>query len=294
MILKAKLFISGKIVLETGLAIGGGSSTAEIGGIDANVIKNSDGIPYIPGSSLKGKLRCLLEKSEGLFDIGYKESNNSATSNTDARNKEKTKYINANKFIDNFGNSIENRNLSIEGSRVCRCGKCAVCKLFGTAADAGNTEITRLIVRDSIMSNECIEKMQKRLAPFSRMELDYTESKWENTIDRITSKANPRVIERVPAGSDFNFEIICNILAGDEDLSLIEKLFKAMNLLQDDYIGAHGTRGYGKIMFTIEKMLIKNLEAYKNNTQGVSLITEKIKLEELDIQKAKESISSYL
>ena len=67
-----------------------------------------------------------------------------------------------------------------------------------------------------------------------------------------------------------------------------------MNLLQDDYIGAHGTRGYGKIMFTIEKMLIKNLEAYKNNTQGVSLITEKIKLEELDIQKAKESISSYL
>ncbi|NLL12616.1 MAG: hypothetical protein GX267_04360, partial [Fibrobacter sp.] len=113
MILKAKLFISGKIILETGLAIGGGSGTAEIGGIDANVIKNSDGIPYIPGSSLKGKMRYLLEKSEGLFDIGYRELSKATKPYSDTRNKEKTKYINANKFIDNFGNSIENRNLSI-------------------------------------------------------------------------------------------------------------------------------------------------------------------------------------
>ena len=48
MILKAKLYIR-KIVLETGLAIG--SSTAEIGGIDAMLLKIQDGIPYIPGSS---------------------------------------------------------------------------------------------------------------------------------------------------------------------------------------------------------------------------------------------------
>ncbi|MDI3542854.1 MAG: CRISPR-associated protein Csm3 [Candidatus Atribacteria bacterium] len=60
-----KLFLNGKIETQTGLHIGGSRETGEIGGMDDPVIKTADGIPYIPGSSLKGKMRCTLERAEG-------------------------------------------------------------------------------------------------------------------------------------------------------------------------------------------------------------------------------------
>ena len=62
--LMGKLFIDGKIKALTGLHIGGSKTDAAIGDIDNCVIKTSEGVPYIPGSSLKGKLRSLLEKKE--------------------------------------------------------------------------------------------------------------------------------------------------------------------------------------------------------------------------------------
>ena len=64
--LRGKLFINGKIRALTGLHIGGSKTDAAIGDIDNSVIKTSEGIPYIPGSSLKGKVRSLLEKKEDL------------------------------------------------------------------------------------------------------------------------------------------------------------------------------------------------------------------------------------
>jgi len=55
-----KLF--GKIVVKTGLHIGAGNDRVEIGGMDNPVIKNPlTREPYIPGSSIKGKIRALLE-----------------------------------------------------------------------------------------------------------------------------------------------------------------------------------------------------------------------------------------
>jgi CRISPR-associated protein Csm3 len=54
--------ITGKILLQTGLHIGGGGETIQIGGMDNPIIKNPlNDYPYIPGSSLKGKMRSLLE-----------------------------------------------------------------------------------------------------------------------------------------------------------------------------------------------------------------------------------------
>ena len=64
--LKGKTIIKGKIVTETALHIGGTRAGVDIGGVDNPVIKDQDGKPYIPGSSLKGKIRSILEKSEGL------------------------------------------------------------------------------------------------------------------------------------------------------------------------------------------------------------------------------------
>lgn len=60
--------VNGRIRLITGLHIGAGNDDIHIGGIDNQVVKDRDGMPYIPGSSLKGKIRCLLELSENLYD----------------------------------------------------------------------------------------------------------------------------------------------------------------------------------------------------------------------------------
>lgn len=68
--------LTGQIHLLTGLHIGAGNDDIHIGGIDNPVVKDMDGMPYIPGSSLKGKIRCLLEIAEGAYsDNGNKPSN---------------------------------------------------------------------------------------------------------------------------------------------------------------------------------------------------------------------------
>ena len=67
-----KIKINTKIELLTGIHIGGSSDNVEIGGIDNPVIKlaTKDNQPYIPGSSLKGKMRCLLEQIAGSAKVG--------------------------------------------------------------------------------------------------------------------------------------------------------------------------------------------------------------------------------
>lgn len=90
-------------------------------------------------------------------------------------------------------------------------------------------------------------------------DLAYTEIKFENTINRITAVANPRQLERVPAGAKFDFKLIYNC---EDELDLEEdfaNLAKALKMLQLDYIGGSGTRGYGKVAFSNFKVEAKNL-----------------------------------
>jgi CRISPR-associated protein Csm3 len=177
-----KIIIEGKIKLLTGLHIGGSDQEIKIGGIDNSVIKTKDR-PYIPGSSIKGKIRGLLEQKKGL-------------------------------------------------EKPCDCGTCTICKLFGTSANKA-VEPGRLIVRDSEPLGDDVVA---------------TEIKFENTINRITSKAeNPRQTERVPAGNVFNFQIIFNDFG--EDQEVFELLKKGLKFLENDYLGGSGTRGYGRITF---------------------------------------------
>ncbi len=70
--LTKKIRINTTINLITGLHIGGSGDSVEIGGIDNPVIKlaTKDNQPYIPGSSLKGKMRCLLEQIAGSSQVG--------------------------------------------------------------------------------------------------------------------------------------------------------------------------------------------------------------------------------
>lgn len=76
-----------------------------------------------------------------------------------------------------------------------------------------------------------------------------TEVKFENTIQRLSGVANPRQIERVIRGCKFDAEIIYNMSDEDEAVEDITLLAEAFKLLEFDYLGGHGSRGYGKIKF---------------------------------------------
>lgn len=196
------ILIKGKIVCLTGLHVGGVAETAEIGGTDSPVILDRlNKVPIIPGSSLKGKIRALIELKEGRYN---------------------------------------------EHGKVHSCPEpdCPICLIFGRGAtedvEAGPT---RLIVRDAFPTEETRKEWEK-----NEDLVHGTEIKGENVINRLTSEATPRFIERVPAGSKFNFEMVYSIYQ-KEDFDRLKMLFEGMCLLEDSYLGASGTRGYGKIRF---------------------------------------------
>ncbi len=219
-VLEKKIFIKGKIKAITGLHIGGSSLGMSIGGADSVVIRNPiNNQPYIPGSSLKGKMRSLMEKVTGEMEI---------------RN----------------GNYLPTKNADH-----------IIGKLFGVSADSQNQAApTRLIVRDAHLLNE------ETLAAAEDTDMPYTEVKTEVIIDRLTSAANPRQIERVPAGAEFELELIINVYVGDDEQELLDTVFHALELVEHDYLGGSGTRGYGKVYFEFDdKILYKDRDAYLNN-----------------------------
>jgi CRISPR-associated protein Csm3 len=247
----ANIIMRGKIECVTGLHIGGSKDKLEIGGVDSPVLRNPQNrLPYIPGSSLKGKLRTLLEYSLGVV-----------SENGDVSNDEQ--------IVSLFG----------IGANEKEKGK-----------DIGPT---RLIVRDCNPDKKTIEMWKKMDS-----ELLYTEYKPENTIDRLTSAANPRFIERVIAGSIFDFEMIYGVYimskeaAADTEFKKVNKdlqhLLEALRLLEHSTLGKSGSRGYGKIKFHIAEPLIVNNDDYKTGSNNYLKANEEIKtlkgLSEISLQ----------
>jgi len=223
-----KIEITGSIRLRTGLHIGGTNTSMNIGGIDTAVIRNPlTNQPFIPGSSLKGKMRSLLEIALG--EIGGRQ-----------------------------GGKIQH-GPSTSG---------IASDLFGNAVGDEKQKPSRIIVRDSnlLKAEELLEKT----------EIPYTEGKTEVVIDRITSAANPRQIERVPAGAEFDLNIILNIWSQDNnEEELIRNLFKSLQLLHDDYLGGSGSRGYGQVDFIISDMVEKSIDDYYGKDAEVVSIKDK-------------------
>ena len=119
----------------------------------------------------------------------------------------------------------------------------AVQRLFGSANESNRGGVaSRLQFFDISMTKES-------LAQFDKMELDtyIGEVKFENGIDRVTATANPRQIERVPAGVEFAFRLVYNIEDQDEVMDDIRLLADGLKLLQMDYLGGSGSRGYGRV-----------------------------------------------
>ena len=237
--LDGKIVITGKIKTETGLSIGGATVGLDIGGMDNPVIKNAEGKPYIPGSSLKGKMRSLLEKANGLA--------------TD----DKRIWVVPNE-------------ISIH---MCNEPECVVCTIFGRTTrekpysspsgngikiEKNNVTPTRLIVRDAVLSEGSVKKLRAM-----KTDLEFTEVKWENVIDRITSAANPRQMERVPEGAEFEFGMIYSVFT-ESDKSNLKEVFKALELVEHDYLGGSGTRGYGKVKFEDVNVYWNSKADYEN------------------------------
>ena len=85
-----------------------------------------------------------------------------------------------------------------------------------------------------------------------KIDLPYTESKTEVNIDRVTSKANPRTFERVPAGAEFKLSMVLNIFDDENEEELKSILYKAIEMLHDDYLGGQGSRGYGQVEIILD------------------------------------------
>lgn len=207
--------IKAKLVCKTGLHIGGTEAGMSIGSAEGTVIKDSAGIPYIPGSSLKGKMRSMLEYK-------YKRG---------------------------------------EDGSPCGCGldlkTCPVCTIFGphknTRHELGPT---RIIVRDVFLSEKSLKDWQAARGEGK----DFTETKTETAIDRKTGMAyrgSLRTQERVSAGTEFELNVSLRIFEGDDEARVTSIVKEGIDLINKDYLGGSGTRGYGWV--EIKDVEIKDL-----------------------------------
>jgi CRISPR-associated protein Csm3 len=204
--------LQGRLELLSGMRIGASEGEIRIGGVDNQVIRHPHtNRPYIPGSSLKGKVRSLLEWRSGAVrsePLSYKDIG---------------------------------RQPLVE----------PILKLFGVGGGDKLTEQqaaalgpTRLAFWDAPLCEDwvsAVEQDNKLLV----------EIKTENRIDRIKGVAeHPRQCERVPSGARFDINISIKLLNDDGDGGHLRKvLFSGLRLLELDSLGGSGSRGYGKVKF---------------------------------------------
>ena len=206
---EAHIMITGQITCLSGLHIGGTEEGYEIGGMDNPVIKDKiSNYPYIPGSSLKGKMRSMTEWIQG---------------------------------------KVKGRG----EVHTCADPQCKVCRIFGTSAAEQHREEaagpTRLLVRDAHLAQETLNDERYVSAGVFQ-----TETKTENSLNRITSVANPRPMERVPRGAKFDFELVYGVYdmgdRGRADIENLAEVAAALDMLQASVLGGGGSRGSYMVM----------------------------------------------
>src|SRR6478609_11933715 len=197
-----KLILDGDLHCETGLHIGAGKGTLEIGGADNPVVKDAFGRPYIPGSSLRGRLRSLLEQSLGLAVPS------------------ELVYLSKRK-----GQEVRIHQSDRPDDEICilfgrNPGR--VDRVQGEAMEARSATPSRLTVYDAPLEMDSITQQMRE-----NLDDEITEVKSENAVDRITSQANPRTLERVPSGARFRFRMVLDILC-EEDRELARRVLEGL------------------------------------------------------------------
>lgn len=238
--LTKKIKIKGYITALSGLHIGGSNTGMSIGGADATVVRNPlNNEPYIPGSSLKGKMRSLLERMEGKFGGG--------------------------------GNTLAGPLFISEADHP-------VAQVFGITPEdlkkqkKDDRPIGRLIVRDGRLAGIIDgakfiggKEGREKLLNNKSTDMPYTEVKTEVVIDRITSAATPRQLERVPAGTVFKMELMLNVYDDEDTKPLLDTVFRGLCLVHNDFLGGKGSRGSGEVKIIVTRVLSKSGEDYQKN-----------------------------
>lgn len=230
-----RVTIKASLVVKTGLHIGAGKDAIEIGGIDNPVVKHPHTQrPYVPGSSLKGKVRFLLEWAFNKVRADGKA----------------------------FGFSDEDAKSLAGGGDV-------ILRLFGAAAsrEVWDKGPSRLIVRDAPLNDEwAISILDQGQA--------WTEEKAEVSIDRIAGRAldgGLRHTERVPAGARFDAEFGFRLWAtddkGERDRECLAWFIQGLDLIEQDALGGSGTRGYGQVRF--EDLQLIGMDGQAHNLDNI-------------------------
>lgn len=273
--LLGKFRLTSTLLVETGLHIGGGGENLDIGGLDKPVIRDPlTQQPYLPGSSIKGKLRSILER---LLNRPLNRTGGSGT------------YRYESDDLDDGYSDINGQLIPFEGARTCPLSRvfgstgtrCWVPTTIATEQQLDKTKETqdiegiaytkvigrnspaRLIVRDSHLAEGFPEKLKQ-----IDTGLYMTEWKFENGIDRITAAANPRQLERVPAGTEFDFELVYTVENAEQAVEDLKNLAIALAILEDDALGGHGSRGYGKVRFKNFQFSYRDVEQYRRLASG--------------------------
>lgn len=232
------IIVTAKLVCETGLQIGGNKETAEIGGIDQPVIRDPQGYPYIPGSSLKGKMRTLIEWEKGLVDKNGKV-----------------------------------HECDDEESALT----CPVCKVFGASSDEGyKVGPTRITVRDSHPTEETIE-MWKNLDTDLLYTEWKKENNINRLTSRANPRDFERVPKGSKFNLELVFGIYDLPEDDKGDYDFVDVLFESMDLLEDSYLGGSGTRGYGKVSFKDVSARFVSKDDYRTGDEGKEVDIEEIR-----------------
>ena len=218
--------LSADLEVKTGLHIGAGKDVIEIGGIDNPIIKTLTGDPYVPGSSIKGRMRFLLEWA--------------------------------------FGKVRNDGKVWGFGEDDCKDPRDPVLRIFGTNAkrSAWNAGPTRLLVRDAML---CKKWREQELDAGRELTEEKTEVVIDRIAGKALEGVGPRHTERVPPGSRFKFEASFRIYSvdGDEgacDIDCLAWVIQGLDLIEQDALGGSGSRGYGRVVFRNLKLKAPNGE----------------------------------
>lgn len=203
--------IKGTLVVKTGLRVGAGKESVEIGGIDNPIVKHPHSLdPYIPGSSLKGKLRTLLEWALGKIEDDGKV----------------------------WGSGSSSR---IEGGDE-------ILRIFGATRDDWKEGPARALFRDLMLDEEWKRGVDERGLPLTEEKTEVAINRIEGKADSMGPRTMERIPAGARFRFEILFrEFSVNGDGGRRDRECLNRLLEALRLLEQDALGGSGSRGYGKV-----------------------------------------------
>jgi CRISPR-associated protein Csm3 len=205
--------LTGRVKILTGLHIGAGKDAIEIGGIDSPVVKNPyTAEPYIPGSSLKGKLRCLMEWSTDRIEADGKTWEGGGETNPD------------------------------------RLAQDPVLRIFGTTNKRWKAGPTRLVVRDCPLNAKWRDAVIERGLPFTEEKFENNIDRIQGKAGQGIRRTE-RVPAGASFDMMMVYRVFDIGDSGESDRAFFKELLKVMRLLEYDALGGSGSRGYGRIRF---------------------------------------------